>query len=127
MWASCRNSDGFTLLELMVVLGLISLVTAVAVPGLTRLYDSVNRAIELDAIVVEINRLGSEAFETGQAFRLVNNGIDLPDGWQLVTDAPVRYSSRGFCSGGTLTLVKDGELQLRQRLTAPYCQVDHES
>ena len=63
--ASYRNSRGFTLLELLVVLGLMSLVTAVAIPGLVQLYDSIQRNVELESIAAEVNQLGRHSYEQG--------------------------------------------------------------
>ena len=124
---SCRKSKGFTLLELMVVLGLVTVVSAVVFPGLLRLYESVSGAIELEEIVMEINGLGRKSFESGQGFRLNGRNLPLPEGWRLEVHKPVVYTASGVCRGGTVSIIRDNELQLSQRLSPPYCQINHES
>ena len=127
MLAFCRNSRGFTLLELLVVLGLMSLVTAVALPGLVNLYDAMSRNVALDSIGAEINGLGRRAYESGAPITLSKESVNLPEGWQLATDSPIVYSAKGACRGGTLRLMLDGELVRRITLKAPYCRVGDET
>lgn len=120
---SCRNSRGFTLLELLVVMGLMSLVTAVAMPGLVSLYDAIARNIALEGIAVDINQLGRRTYESGVPVTLSSTAIDLPEGWSLKTPKPIVYSAKGVCQGGTLMLIYDGELVRKAKLNPPYCHV----
>ena len=123
-----RQPAGYTLLELLIVMSLVSVVTAVTFPGLQRLYESVNNQVELEELTIEINGLGRKSYESSSAFVLTpKSDLNLPDGWRLEIAKPIRYSQTGFCSGGTISLINDDELQLRQRLTPPYCQIRDES
>ena len=126
MLASCPRQTGFTLLELMVVLGLVSVVSALAFPGLLRLYESVARTAELKEIVVSINSLGRESFESNKPRKLTGDDLQLPDGWRLHLPKPIYYSAKGVCQGGTIDIIKDDTLQHQELLTPPYCQIRHE-
>lgn len=126
MSGSCHKSFGFSLLELLVVLGLVSVVSAVAFPGLLRLYQSVSGAVALEEIVVEINRLGRKSFESGKPFQLTSDSLFLPEGWQIVVPVPITYTAAGVCRGGAISIIKDSEVQRRGQLLPPYCQLAHE-
>ena len=75
--ASCAFSSGFTLLELIVVLVLVSLVTALAMPNLQRLYGAVARTTERKAILDRFANLGRQALLHRRAYLVV--GSDTPD------------------------------------------------
>lgn len=70
-------SSGFTLLELIVVLVLVSVVTALATPNLQRLYGAVARTTERNAILDRFASLGRQAMLHRRAYLVV--GGDTPD------------------------------------------------
>lgn len=70
-------SAGFTLLELVVVLALVSLLTIMAVPNLRRLSGAVTRTTERNAILDRLANLGRQAMLQRRAYLLV--GSDAPD------------------------------------------------
>ena len=125
---SCRKQqrriEGFTLLELMVVIGLISVISGVVFPGLLRLYDSVTASVQEEEIVSQINGLGRLAWETGRELDLGSALLDLPEGWQVVTANRVRYRSNGVCLGGQVQLIRNGVVRRDARLSPPYCRMD---
>lgn len=120
------GSGGFTLLELMVVLGLVSLIGAVTFPGLLRFYESVQRSNEQQEIIAAINRLGMRAFESRRPLDLASS-LDLPDGWQVNTVRHIRYRANGVCTGGVVNLIHDEMQRRRITLEAPFCQVSDEN
>ena len=75
--SSACSSAGFTLLELVVVLVLVSLVTALATPNLQRLYGAVARTTERNAILDRFANLGRQALLHRRAYLVV--GSDTPD------------------------------------------------
>ena len=75
--ASSTFAPGFTLLELIVVLTLISLMTMMAIPNLQRLYGTVARTTERNAILNRLANLGRQAMLHRRTYLIV--GTDTPD------------------------------------------------
>ena len=67
-------SAGFTLLELVVVLALVSLLTMMAVPNLRRLSGAVTRTTERNAILDRLANLGRQAMLQRRAYLIVGSG-----------------------------------------------------
>ena len=63
-----ETQQGFTLLELLVVLALVGLVTAVAFPNLERMVASVTRSTERDYILDQFAGLGRRAMYRGRTY-----------------------------------------------------------
>ena len=57
--AITRSRPGFTLIELMIVLALLGLLTALAVPNLQRLFASVSTSTERQHILDQFEALGT--------------------------------------------------------------------
>ena len=66
-------ASGFTLLELVVVLTLVSLMTMMAVPNLQRLYGAVARTTERNAILDQFASLGRQALVRRRAYLVVGS------------------------------------------------------
>ncbi|EDN68910.1 hypothetical protein BGP_1299 [Beggiatoa sp. PS] len=71
----CRKKIplGFTILELLVVLLIMSLLAGVTIPYLTKMYDSVQKALEHDEIIAQLGSLNYLAFQQGQDFTLIRH------------------------------------------------------
>lgn len=123
---SYPRQKGFTLLELLVALGLFTAISTVVVPGLLQMYESVTRATELEGIVVSINSLGRESFDARRSMHLTGDKLPMPDGWRLQIPNAIFYSAMGVCHGGLVEIFKDDQLQLRETLSPPYCQMRHD-
>lgn len=78
--ASGTVASGFTLLELIVVLALVSLLTMMAVPNLRRLSGAVTRTTERNEILDRLANLGRQAMLRRRAYLVV--GSDAPDAMQ---------------------------------------------
>lgn len=140
MSGTCRPdplSRGFTLLELLVVLTVVGLVTALVAPNLGRLVGSMDRAVRRDGLVADIAALSFRAYSLGQGFELSQAGFNLPlrdgdpvlsvpSGWQVQVERPIRFGFNGLCSGGSLSVVSPDGVVEKFRLDPPACQIVRE-
>jgi len=120
---------GFTLLELLIVLLVIGLVAGLVVPRLSNIYDGMVTMYEKDDIMAQLNGLHFKVFQHGQVFDLIEYPLpsnmpkllELPQGWTLKTETPIRFRSNGACSGGHLKLLH-GEDSFVLKLEPPFCR-----
>jgi len=129
-------SCGFSLLELLVVLSLLALVTSLALPNLSKMYNSFSSALQMDEVVRQINGIGYQVHNQRQEYWFrdivakkaiqARSGIDvhLPEGWSLVVEKPFRYAENGACMGGFVRIFFEEELLQTVQLEAPFCQVN---
>ncbi|WP_268768319.1 prepilin-type N-terminal cleavage/methylation domain-containing protein [Stenotrophomonas sp. Leaf70] len=120
---------GFTLLELVVVLALLALATALVAPSGFRMIASWRRAAEVDATLGAIAALGNEAAQEGRARTLdagpVGDGVleGVAEGWQVTLDAPLRVQANGACDPSSgQARGPDGYVQPFE-VSAPFCRV----
>ena len=122
-----RGARGFTLLELLVVLGIIGLVTAMAAPPMIASIDSWRRQSELDAVLDQVRGLPARARASGRAIRISDETLSgaqaplrSPD-WRLAAPEAWQVQANGVCAGGTLRL-EAGELRRLVEVAAPFCE-----
>ena len=135
---------GFSLLELLVVLALVSLIGALALPNLMGLYDSATQATERDQILDQLAGIGREAMLKGHGYAVygtasglppsdaLNTGVQayplvVPEGWQVELDRPLRVRPNGVCLGATATLSHPDAAPVEVALEPPYCRVEDDA
>ena len=110
--------QGFSLLELLVVLVLVALVTGLVAPIASNGLNAAREramAAELRAL---LEGLPVRTFASGQA-QEYNSALltsllgEVPAGWQLTLNPPLRYSASGAASGGEVGLLAPGRAPLR--------------
>lgn len=123
--AACR---GFTLLELVVVLALLALATALVAPQGFRMIASWRRATEVDAALGAMVALGAQAQAQGRSMEFKAGVVPpkaipgLPDGWSVELSEPLLVQANGACSGTRGTLRANGYAR-PFALGAPFCRV----
>ena len=139
-----NRRTGFSLLELLVVLALVSLVAALALPNLVGLYGSATRATERDLILDQFAGIGREAMLKGRGYAVYgtapdprpgdapNTGVQaypliVPEGWRVELDRPLRVRPNGVCLGATVTLSHPDAVPVELALEPPYCRVDDDA
>ena len=126
--------DGFTLIEILVVLVIVGMMTSIALPRLTSLYSSVENSSQRNALRGQIEALGYMAYSSGRAIVLEStiiggdspkaSPLQLPEGWRIELAKPVRYASSGICTGGKL-LIRDPQGGVETfELTPPLCRLN---
>lgn len=104
------RTSGFTLLEMVVVLVLVGLITSLALPGLNRMYDSMNAALIRDELRASLNALPLAVRQQGRALQMSHFPDDtathLPEEirqrWQQLevqwqAEPALFISASGFC------------------------------
>ncbi len=145
MWASCliasptsrggpkrwRAQQGFTLLEMLVVMAIIGLAAATVVPVLARVVAAVRHNGEVQDIVDQLGQLSLRAYSSGKPLVLSEETqkamspaiVEMPSGWALSIAQPIHFNAMGLCDGGSVGLVApDGDVAI-MRLAAPDCAI----
>ncbi|MEY3220945.1 MAG: hypothetical protein RIT27_2302 [Pseudomonadota bacterium] len=123
-----HQDKGFTLLELLIVLLVLGLITGLALPRMSAIYEGMVISYQKDDILSQLNGLHFKTFQQGENFDLTvyplpstaPKLLELPEGWKLQTQQPIRFRSNGACAGGHLTLFH-GEEQFVIKLEPPFC------
>lgn len=128
--ATQQSLNGFTLIEILVVLVLVGLLAGVALPSMHAISQRYEIAAQRETILTEISTLGYRAYNSGQATELAplaasaarNSPVSIPPGWRIEAPKPIRYSFNGICSGGKITLIGPDEFREKLQLNPPLCK-----
>ena len=117
---------GYSLIEVIVVLALLTLVTSIVIPNLSSTLDRYRLQSNQDEVLIQLSGLGYLAYQKQQSFVLYPDGdvgdvIDLPEGWAIELEDPIMFQANGVCSGGAIRLVYKQESEAFL-LTAPFCR-----
>lgn len=130
-----RYEKGFTILEMVVVLVMMGFITSLAMPGLQKMYDSMNRALVRNELHSVLNSLSLAVRETGSPLLFTNypqEPSNLPEVFldrlsllniRLSATFPIYVTASGFCPEGGELLVTQGEYQYSISLRSPDCRV----
>jgi len=120
---------GFTLLELLIVLALVSMVAAMVAPRLQHTYAAVARSGDRAEMARQLERLPLIARDLGSAVVVpaddpvaLARWLTLPAGWQAKAIEPMRIEATGLCHGGTVRVEGGGSTET-WTLAAPDCGV----
>ena len=137
--ASCPAADpragavarGFSLLELLIVLALLGLVSALVAPRLQRTYEAIASSGDRAEVYRQLERLPRLARLAGRAIVVPEGGagalaaeLALPEGWVVSPLEPLRIEANGLCRGGRVRILGAGTEE-DVALTAPTCGVAH--
>ena len=136
------RESGFTLIEMLVVLLLGALLTATVLPAMQRMHDAAQYKTARDALVGRLGELAYEAFASGRSVVLTSSGaaatpglpgkggeeaqppypVEVPEGWVIEVERPIKFAFNGICEGGTLTLRAPGRPPEKLLLEPPLCK-----
>lgn len=142
MSGSCHRSDrcregaaqGFTLLELLIVLALVAMVAALAAPRLQQTYDAVARSGERAEVARQLARLPVIARNRGEAIIVEGDAgdgaaalgtyLELPAGWTARPKGTLHVEATGVCHPAQVEVASGGVTET-WHLAAPACGVTH--
>lgn len=128
-----RKSGGFTLIEMMAVMVLIALLSAVVLPSFQRWFDGLDSRVQATELASRLQRLYSRTALLGQDFVLTtktaaslladrNAAFLLPTGWAMADDTSIVFSGTGVCAPATLKL-HSGSVRLKLNVAEATCEV----
>lgn len=127
--SSAATPAGFTLLEMVVVLSILGLVTALTAPALLRGIDSWQRKAQFDELVEQVRGLPAQARLGGRPLRIDDallasdkTPLALEPGWTLAVVTPWTVRPNGVCDSGELDIGQGGGRTSRVRVEAPFCE-----
>lgn len=119
---------GFSLLELLVVLALMSFVTALVAPSLKKTVDAITRSGDRAEARRQLERLPLLARNDGAAIRIASGqplsapGFSLPTGWSMRSLTNLDIRANGYCFAATVEVTTPDGAQ-RWRINSPDCRV----
>jgi prepilin-type N-terminal cleavage/methylation domain-containing protein len=130
---SGRAVRGFTLIELVVVLALIGLLSAVVAPRLYNALVAVTTRTQLESLVAQLDLLAYRSFALGVPLQLDDKTfakvlpdgepvLAIPAGWRVATPRTINVALTGFCDGGTVNITAPDGASFTVRLSAPTCR-----
>lgn len=126
------GTRGFTLLELVVVLALLGLATALVAPSGMRMIESWRRASDVDASLGTLGAMGARVRETGRSLRLEPGPVPaqelpgLPDGWTVVLHEALEVQANGACGDSSGELSDATGYVQPFVVRAPFCRAARE-
>lgn len=118
--------SGYSLLEVLLAVALMALVGTMAAPSLINGLKQREARLALTALDAGLTSLRYQAVLAAAPLEIAPDSLtarfqDLPQGWSVTGEAPLRISAGGLCDGAELTLAApDGRLWHR-RAAAPDC------
>ena len=121
---------GFTLLEMIVVLAILGLVSALVAPAAIRGIDSWRRQAAMDELLDGIRGLPGEARASGQSIEVSDETLSsaapplrMDGDWTLAAPDAWQVRANGVCEGGRV-LVRNELGERTITVAAPFCEAE---
>lgn len=121
-----RRLRGYTLLEMVVVMTILAMATAIAAPPSYKMIRSWQEATQVEDVMQQLERLPSAILASGKPLLAPTGGgvelVELPQDWALRMQTPLQVQANGACSDATGTLTTPYQT-LEFQIQAPFCRV----
>ena len=120
-----KPRGGFTLIEMLVVLVILGLTSALVLPKFPAIYEKFKSKSELETFSQSLAVLPLQAYTKQQTIVLnqasANELLKLPSEWEIQIPQPIIYKANGVCLGGELSYTVKGQ-STAITLIPPYCE-----
>lgn len=120
------RAPGFTLLEMVVVLAIMAMATAMVAPMGYRMIGSWRDATRVQDVLGQLERLPTAVRGSGNPLDTSQPDaalpITLPTDWHLHFNQPLRVLANGACNSTTATLSTPHQV-IDLSIAAPFCRV----
>lgn len=122
-----RCPPGYTLLELVVVMAILAMATALVAPPSYRMIRTWQEATQVQDVIEQLERLPGTVRAIGNQLDTDAKGsnvpVNLPQDWSLRMQTPLRVQANGACSDAQATLVT-AQQSIELRIHTPFCRVE---
>ncbi|MDR6212833.1 prepilin-type N-terminal cleavage/methylation domain-containing protein [Paracidovorax wautersii] len=127
------KTTGFTLIEMMAVMVLLGLLSAIILPNFEKWFGNTERRVEVTTVTNRLHKLLTRAALLGADFELSEHtmstpladgaaALELPAGWRIAEDQKLLIRSSGLCDTQRLTL-SSGQQTLTVEVEADTCEI----
>jgi prepilin-type N-terminal cleavage/methylation domain-containing protein len=125
---------GFTLIEMTVVMVLLALLSAVALPNFERWFSSTQQRVDASRITLQVQNLLARASILNQSIDLTSTNLrqtlvdgkvalDLPPGWSLKADSRLTVYGSGYCVAAEVIFQSTQKQQVAVQIRDQQCNV----
>jgi prepilin-type N-terminal cleavage/methylation domain-containing protein len=121
-----KSIKGFTLIEVLVVLGIIATVMGVGVPKINDFYTKYKKKLAIDSFERQLTELPLKAYAKNQDLlvteeKQLEKWIKLPEESEVSIEKPIHVRRDGVCVAGEIDLIIH-EQTFSYELEIPYCK-----
>jgi prepilin-type N-terminal cleavage/methylation domain-containing protein len=128
------HNDGFTLIEMVVVMVLLGLLAAVTLPNLERWFAGTQERVDASRVALQVQKLLARAAILNQSIELTSSNLnqslvdgkpalDLPVGWKLRTQDHLTVHGSGYCVPSEITFVTPQQQLVTIQVKDQQCNV----
>lgn len=125
---------GFTLVEMMAVLVLLTLLTAVVLPNFERWFSNTEDQAKATDLVVRLQKLYARSVLMGLNLEFNNEtfaenlpdgkpAFDMPKGWKLAENQNLKIRSSGTCPKGLLIFESSNKKTVSLEINPENCEI----